>query len=63
MPDLSITHENGTCAQCMRRNVDDDRNFCEKNIRAGTCGLNEVECEHSWRFPVQLRERFLCPKS
>jgi hypothetical protein len=43
MPDLSITHENGTCAQCMRRNVDDDRNFCEKNIRAGTCGLDEVK--------------------
>jgi hypothetical protein len=40
MPDLSITHENGTCAQCMRNNVDGDRNFCEKNIRAGTCGLD-----------------------
>jgi hypothetical protein len=40
MPDFSITHENGMCAQCMRNNMDGDRNFCEKNIRAGMCGLD-----------------------
>ena len=41
MTDLSITHENGMCAQCMRNNVDADRNFCEKNMRDGKCGLVE----------------------
>lgn len=40
MPDFSIAHEHGVCAQCMRRNVAGDRNFCEKNIRAGTCGMD-----------------------
>ena len=39
MPDFSITHENGTCAQCMRNNVDGDRNFCEKNIMEKNCKL------------------------
>ena len=29
----------GICAECMRENVDGDRNFCEKNIRSGKCGL------------------------
>ena len=29
----------GICSVCMRGNVDDDRNFCEKNIQAGACDL------------------------
>lgn len=29
----------GMCAACMRDNVGNDRNFCEKNIRDGTCDL------------------------
>ena len=29
----------GMCAECMRDNMDDDRNFCEKNIRDETCKL------------------------
>lgn len=29
----------GLCAACMRDNVNADRNFCEKNIVAGTCDL------------------------
>ena len=29
----------GLCAECMRGNVDNDRNFCEKNIADGACDL------------------------
>ncbi len=29
----------GLCAECMRGNVDADRNFCEKNIADGACDL------------------------
>ena len=29
----------GMCAECMRENVDNDRNFCEKNIKEGACDL------------------------
>ena len=29
----------GMCAECMRGNVDGDRNFCEKNIRDEKCKL------------------------
>lgn len=32
----------GLCTECMRDNVDDDRNYCEKNIKDGACGLIEV---------------------
>ena len=28
------------CAVCMHGNADADRNFCEKNIQSGACGLD-----------------------
>lgn len=40
MPDLSVVGMTVMCSGCMRGNVDDDRNFCEKNILVGTCSLD-----------------------
>jgi hypothetical protein len=46
----TITAERGMCGDCMRGNVDNDRNFCEKMMLDGKCGLVQ-------QFPHHLYPR------
>ena len=46
-PDIAHTHVNGICAECMRGNVDGDRNFCEKMVTGGECRLVPQSIEDS----------------
>jgi len=39
---LSYVAVAGMCAECMRANVDGDRNFCENKIRNRKCELLKV---------------------
>lgn len=39
---LSYVGVAGLCAACLRANVDNDKNFCEKKIRNERCDLSKV---------------------